>query len=411
MKHCQYESGTCFLSDIPGGHDPECELIDQQCQLKPDKPGYVRQLEALKQGLIYQDSSTIPEEDRILINGPVSAHSGFYGNVRLLLFGDVHFSMTQGCDQSCSDIDIETLTYHYVPGCFDIVALLNLLYHQADDQGFYTDTYLEYTFRGRSIPSSFRGDPQRLLRKVTRGGYLPKFYAANLDCFQKNNCSYRNSRFHYVDVRFSRFGVTEQRADQPIFRVKGKWVQFDDIMDNLLNGILSTFQKNTPDRVQKIVDFNILFSSVYSSDLSLVLFQTALTSDDYANRVTFLIQTYLPRVSEEIRVNLIEALTNSDIVSTSQGKVQHRVRKQLKALEDEGQTELARRIYDFVIYDYETYSSHDIIKNLWDQLYQSWVGYHRYESSLRQFKRNLSLLIRRAWILIVGGTNIMDALL
>ena len=498
--YCGYRPRQKVCARTPGlsQNDPECELVDNQCRVRfaeqvtqigtplttPTAPAAVVPTEfsrvvptatrpkistlsslgatstrpglqktgapkvtstrpgvILQKEIIPKDISTVPEEYRVFLSGPVSAFSFLHNlnglDVRFLFFGDEHMSMTQTCPQPCSDINIETHDYIEIPKCFDIVALLSTIYRQAVKTGVYTDTYLEYQFISKEISKGFFEDPKLLLENIKTYGYIHKIYKIFQNCFLKSACGYPTSRFHYTDIRFTNvkeqlhsmltLGQTSSVPSSPelpkpeLTETKRIEVQFDLIMLTRLDSVVRRMltEKNRSVIQKEAEQFNQIMQIVYKDrvkksqdyDLSDKLFLASLESDDYTNQVTKLIEGYLFSLPSTVRSKLITELTNPSVISKTDNKIQHRVRKQLYQLEQEGQGELAQKILDFAKEEYFQNALPSEIIKIWNEIYNNFVAFTRDNSleALLAFGQSQSNVIYQIVRLVVTGSNIMDA--
>jgi len=342
----------------------------------------------------------VPQEFRVFLSGPISAHISYYQGVKFLFFGDQHFSMEGTCPIPCSDINLETSEYIDIPKCFDIVALLSTIYKQAENSKIYIDTYLERAYLSPELDLIKNVENKDvLLEEIKTQGYISKIWATFHDCFLKLKCS-SFTRFHYVDLREVQFPRDVQNA------------HFDNIIIFELN-ILLDLPFGSPRMIKKFEKINTLIRAIYQKhNLSNKLFSAILESDDYINKVTKLIHKHLPTLSKKTRENFIDELAETIVISQVDGKIQHRVRKQLYQLEKEGQSELASKIRDYTKDLYFGVALSKEILRIWDKIYPSYQNFVQHPSSqsarlmFAQKLKNVRVQIKR---LTDSAVNIVDA--
>ena len=115
------------------------------------------------------------------ISGPISAHYTYYDGIKFNFFGDAHLSKEGKCDP-CNEED----------NCYSITDVLKQNFSYADEKQLYIDFFLEMPFRSKTLKKSpFSEDID----------FISQIKNTFEKCITKESCPYKNTRFHYIDIR------------------------------------------------------------------------------------------------------------------------------------------------------------------------------------------------------------------
>jgi len=298
------------------------------------------------------DPSTATE---IRISGPISLSTFVYSGVKYYLFGDAHHSYDRSCEE-CTDYNLSDLTVnHRSKTCYDITVLLHRIFRTAELRGEHVDFFLETAFRPpHHQPFSYRRH-KKTLRELEKVGFISKIRYVFDDCFNRRECKYSTTRFHHADIRRYSEYHPESKVEKNVF------VTIDSVIINYyLEYILMMFIERKP--VSSFSRFMSLLKYVYSNNLPEQIFRLVLTSDDYLGDVSKLLGPLLVKYPWAI-YSMLDPMIQKNLVtevqSTSGSLNQHRIRKQLYKLEQEGQKELAGQIAVFALKEYQSFRSSD----------------------------------------------------
>lgn len=316
------------------------------------------------------------------LSGPVSAYSTTINSKSFNFYGDEHFNMENSC-QPCKDINLTTGKITIPKGgkdCWDISVLLAETFTKYSKEGKYVDFYIElpYVPKTRLYPSKNSID--------INSGYIAKLMNIFYNCLFKIECQYNTVRFHYIDVRLGykksdlketyenikNVGSGEQNV------VKKEAVDYETIISMELvslaiNKFANKISTGNHDKDEFIEITNRLARDLYFDKKNYRLFELYLTSDDFINDVKNLLDW-----SEIKNPKFVNILNRSlSYVKQKDGKVMHKIRAQLYALEKEGQTDLARNIRNYILELYIENSKKNLNKlmDIWNSLYLTYIGF------------------------------------
>lgn len=132
----------------------------------------------------------LPMIQQISIEGPISVSEWYsdYLDKHIYIFGDMHVN-----EKHCADPDTRTI---------HIQKFLEWTFDTYEDTDKNIDFYCETQFHSRQFRRTEIGFGQKRLSPIKH--YLNDINSYFKDCFEidKTKCRYKNTRFHYVDVRF-----------------------------------------------------------------------------------------------------------------------------------------------------------------------------------------------------------------
>jgi hypothetical protein len=173
------------------------------------------------------------------IQGPISLTEWKGFGKHIYVFGDVH-KYKKGCNQLQKNIRIDEY----------ISQVINY------NRDKLIDIYLE-------IPYIQKNEIRKYSSLIDEGYLFNQTNKRFLDCLEvkKNNCKYKNTRFHYIDIRFAklRFYINMQFLYN---NVESLAIKFDEICEKIEDETL------TKKKLNKSIDeiFNILYR-LYKKDL------------------------------------------------------------------------------------------------------------------------------------------------
>ena len=237
----------------------------------------------------------------MFISGPVSANFTELNGVQYIFFGEYHGSPTNTCKDA--KIICKGKYHPEVTNCYKIIGLLSEMFIQASEKQEYIDFFIE------------TGYTKSFIHKKPHEDVLFRIENYFNNCFNKKNCEFDTTRFHYVDIR----------------KVDGR----------LENSIANYFYTN-----KYIRYLNALYENNGNVREALIykLHKILMTSDDVVNDIEKL---FLP-VLDNDRYLLTKVLPR-EITVKRNGKIMHRVRAQLEDLENDGNGELANKIVSFIL--------------------------------------------------------------
>lgn len=265
------------------------------------------------------------------ISGPVSAHYTYFDGVKFNFYGDAHASTKNSCE-NCS---VEK-------NCYSIIDILKQNFSYADETNKYIDFYLEMPFKSKSIG-------KETISRFKEVGYIGEIERFFGNCLVKTDCPYKNTRFHYIDVRQAFW--KESMLWGYLALVYLKLVSFDfnlaffyvDEAPKILKEMMTQNQKI---KNQKIEEYDYLIKNYYEYYKNLELFNIILTSDNYIEDVKKLFSDIKSTSSLNKLFN--ETLFNKEIIVEREGKIMHRSRAQLEGLEKDEKKNLSNKILNFM---------------------------------------------------------------
>lgn len=295
-------------------------------------------------------ASLLSKETNSKLSGPVSAYSGYLDGVWYYLFGDEHFSLKGECSLPCKTVDSE-LNNIDPPGsdnCWDIIRLLTAILSDPDN---IFDIFMEVPF-----------SPSRELYggriKINKYGEIQKIYQYFQPCFEKDqvNCHWKNARFHYVDIRrignAKNIGFTSFIKDWLESAYYGLIWKNTGVLHEKINK--DSFTSPTFKWEEFIEDIDKLINWFYVNDINHTLFRIYLLSDNFIGDVSKLFETIpIKKSNIDILNILINEILEQKLIVNRRGKIMHRIRAQLEALEYEGKEELSDKIKKFIFYIYK----------------------------------------------------------
>ncbi len=348
--------------------EKECQIIENKCQIK---------------STIYvptKFTATRLSEKRLVTNatlsGPYKAFSGMYKNNKILLFADAHFSLSNECKQPCKYISLPELDIISPPGsetCWEISRLLSDIFNLQNQEGNWVDFFLEIPFAGKNEPKS---TAQNVYRAIRSSGNLSKLRYTFYNCFTKHNCQYSNVRFHYSDVRLQDKIV----RNMPITLSSYISKRFE-ISLRIFTSRFNEFDNDIYDRNDFVEDTDKIIKSVYSvgqdEPLNKKLFKLYLTSDNYPTDLQKLLMSLIESLKEsETKKELTKQVMTPLLTVNKNGKIMHRARAQLVALEQEGKSDISNLIQDFIISNYNTKTNNSTMIKSWNsfiKIYRSFI--------------------------------------
>lgn len=431
--------GRCIKDNISTNVEKQCEIANNGCKLKSDS-----KLPPITKSVL-PPISTVPVVDikkpnnmkKDKLSGPISAYVTNMKNRSFNFYGDAHFSMENNCSP-CKDINLRDLTVSLPPGsenCWDISVLLAETFTQASNEGKWVDFYLEVPFIGSNTYNPTRKDTLSNVQD-----YITKLYYIFYNCFNKLNCEYNTTRFHYVDVRlqYKKLKLPEFVSElEKLIMMENNATYTNELINYEMNVSLERVEKSLRKfgdmiamkkrkRNQYIETTDKLMRDLYFSGgqtmsgkidpKNVRLFKLYLTSDNFAEEATELMKESLT-IANDPTLNL--ALVTPTMIVNRRGKNMHRVRAQLEALEIEGQQELAKKIVDFTLNKYINNNRTNQIIDLWRGIMIAYDGFinSKYRSAndtlmlFNKFMNEMDKNMKLTYFSVSGIALIMDAYL
>jgi len=338
-----------------------------------------------KKYLDIQNKEDIKKHVNAKLSGPVAAYSGIYDNNNYYFFGDIHWSRTNECILPCKSINSDG-KYGNFPGsksCWDMARLLADIFDRAEAKGEYVDFYLEIPFIRKN---KYRPTKEQVKKSSKHVGNLYNLYHIFYDCFNKNNCKWKNVRFHYIETR-------AQFTDVPGGSPDIYALVFEKYVINRINNVILMLKGKKKLDDTYIKNTNILVKYVYNNPepLNVLLFKLYLISDNYTEDVrnaTEDMMNLLYTDDENMdKNNISNILYNDDLIVNRRGKNMHRTRAQLEALEQEGQGELAHKIISYVWDSYIKHTDNESVGIMWNTIMN---GYEIRIENPQSFKNLIS---------------------
>ena len=406
-SRCIKEGNRCILDT---GNTPTKEVI-----LVPTEKTLIKELKQLD---AESSNSQIIVRNRDELNGTISGPISSYvvtnvktdklnTNNKYVLFGDAHYGMENTCVELegtvCNDVNLRTLKpINNDSYCSDVAYLLMEMFNEAELKGEMVDFYLEIPYLQSEIPSSYFFEA-----RVSKLGYLYKLFYVFYDCFTKNQCRFKNVRFHYADVRLKYTvgditnilnelqinpdfaGLSELQADEFIkqntpyvtdLNTFSAYLTFQRI-ENVINQLIKMISTNSRNRNEYIENTDILMKNMFYPRQTLsgrldpkniALFKLYLNSENFVEDAKSLFADELESIQgNQDLMEITNALTSPSLLVNRRGKVMNRVGAQLEALrmeDDELSTKMGNIITEFFTtrYTEESNKTRSEIIEIWD---------------------------------------------
>lgn len=377
--------GRCIKDVRSSDVDSKCSIHNNRCVLESDAPKesilVPTRTEAAKAKLENEASNIISGgETNAKISGPISANVGEKDGVKYILFGDVHFSLHEKtCKEECKDIinvnsNMMMLSNPGNSNCWYVTRLIHDIIEKHKNK--YVDVYLEFPFIPKDGYFPTKGEIESVVGKL---GWIYKVFYDFYGCFRKDNCRYKNARFHYVDPRL-RFAHSKQNiTGQGGMNVESTSIdsEISDYIEISINMLAENIFNNVRSKINVIEWLDQAMKMFYTGgttmtgripSLSENLFKLHLTSDNFIEDSLVEINKHLSRNDNRLIRELIKKFIDTSMLVERRGKTMHRVRAQLEALEMEGKSELARKIVSFSMRKYNEFANKDVILGLWGRI-------------------------------------------
>ena len=334
----------------------------------------------------------------LLISEPVAIDIIKYNNIKIILLSDRHFSLEGTCNVECSN----EAGINNIPACYTVRGLIDKIIKDADSKGQYVDVYFETYWPGiRDYVKLKRAQHKQekallqmippVIQTISRIGSIDLTYRRYFKCFyQKGLCPYKNTRFHYVDIRHHVIGLEllytiETFLKDMIFEYSPNfYTEREDTLEVHLEFFTMTFIISTFFNTPKFMDSNMwtYYNFIINSDnftVDVGSYLDLLLSIDRAyveNTIKLLAYRYpeytidfiTKSVSDKIETTfkLIRGLLLASMYITERRIVVdnvvykvtiHKIRNQLLQLELQGDTRLAESIRQFA---YQKFNSFDL---------------------------------------------------
>ncbi len=374
-----------------------------------------------------------PENEKFAItgkiSGPVSAFSADFKfediNQKLNLYGDAHFSLTGTC-KPCQDFNLSATEILNADAktCYDISVLLAKTFTEAAQRNEYIDFYIELPFLNKGCVVA-----ETPLRDYY--DYISRLHYIFYKCLHKKDCQYVTTRFHYTD---SRLQIRENNLEclvndlddfKDIFgenpvdnRQKQKYINdiynlemyitfvlFDSSIDDMSYMIM----ENSTSRNSKIEDTDKLMKALFFTGgntlsgrvepINLRLFKLYLYSDNLTRDVERLLDLKNLNIDETLKKTLYDLSVSKDLLVYKDGKVMHKIRSQLYALEKEGKSDMAKYIALYFEKKYETRINTEKIMDMWNSvmivykgLLSRKISYNNFNLFKKKFIESLDIM-------------------
>jgi len=260
------------------------------------------------------NGALISPDPEFPLSGPTLAATANYSGVAFYFLGDQHFSTEYSCEGPCTTFDGKELKN---PDAI-CQSATGWIYRLAQSSKDYTvDVYLEAPL---PYPGSVRPSGERWEK-----------YRAELGILVDVEEAFRDPayRVHHLDTRIE-YTPTGGRNIT--------------IEDAVVDYLLMAGRKGMPPR-----DVRTIIRLLYGkSSLVMGLYRLMLDSDHYTEEVSELFHPLLKKMTKPTSWQALKrGILQNSWVSQIGDKVQHRVRKQLYRLEQEGRSKLAQQIRDW----------------------------------------------------------------
>jgi len=393
--------GRCIKDPRSNVVEDKCEIANDRCRLKSDQPSQIlvpTRETAKTEGTKVSIGDFIKADvTNSTLSGPVSAYSGNLNGQKLLLFGDVHFSSKNMCEDPCRKVEvngdqIKDLDPKTPTNCWELDRLLSDIFTGSSKKNKWVDFYLEIPFlpKGEYIPTQ-----QDIKSTIEFAGGLYNIFQVFYSCFNKYKCQFNTTRFHYSDVRLEyrearRDKILELMSEIPLFDIETTTLQgyvmsrIEGSINILINMIRQDYRKPHPDieSTDKIIK-GIYFSGGMTmagrvEPLGDKLFKIYLDSDDYGGDSQKLIQPLLDNLGDPTAVvELMMSVLMPKITVNRRGKNMHRTRAQLEGLEYEGKEELSNKIKSYLLEKYRENVDNSALVGIWSKfmkMYQNFIN-------------------------------------
>lgn len=391
--------GRCIVDTQSNNIDGKCLKTENGCKLNISEKEKEIQKQQQKEiqipatpflSSIEEIENKIEKEEEKLpitgkISGPISAFSAnfeFGKRIQKLnFFGDAHFSKTGIC-KPCQDfsLDAKTINNSTIENCYDISVLLSKVFTKAAQKNEWLDFYIELPFLNKGCKLS-KADLEN------HTDYISKLHYIFYNCLHKSGCEYSTSRFHYVDSRLEYKKVDLECVVQDFKDFQGfpkfnteiislemhvTVKMFEESMYNLTNMIFeesvyrNTQVENTDKLLKKLffTGGNTLNGKV--EPLNFRLFKLYLHSDDLINDVNKLLDLKSLNLDKNLYEKIYDLAITPNMIVKKNGKIMHKIRAQLYALEQEGSTEIAKYISSYFENKYLDRINVDEIMDIWN---------------------------------------------
>lgn len=289
----------------------------------------------------------------VRINGPYGVYLTYYQGKKYIFFNDYHVNYKALPDprfgQDCKPCENNE--------CIDIVDLLSLIFRKSEEKNEGSEFYIEEPFTKQSnLYASVKTVP----------GYLDKLTNFFNKCFSKNtDCGYKNTLFHYADIRkeWESVEFEELYHDIPHIPVVSplayllqyifegdpyifKWIGYEYYIIDKISELVDKIKKGETlgsNKLKTVIN-KIFFEKTAGKNLGYNLYKLYLTSDDIEKDISTLFKG--------IQIDKKLILPSSMIVKRGEKNV-HRIRSQILDLQNEGREALVDKIISFILDKYE----------------------------------------------------------
>jgi hypothetical protein len=302
----------------------------------------------------------------MLISGPTSITIAKYGDLEFILFGDQHFSVEGMCkDIQCANAN--TLTDQDF--CYTVDGIIAKIIDDANQQQKYVDIYLEAAPPGPIVEKI-----QAAKLEYPLSNTKTRFHSCLYDF---KSCPYKNARFHYVDIRssreieytweisilssidsFSKNFITQQTKNKIINRTESLRTHLMFLHQEIIMAIFLNTHIFTDSYMYKyyrlciesdnfIIDVEDYITKSLLIDNEYIEFMTELLIKRYLGVAKYSgekIKQRIKKILDELPGDLYLMLIHPSIIVNRYGKIMHKVRSQLLALELQGDKERAESI-------------------------------------------------------------------
>lgn len=278
------------------------------------------------------------EKEFMAISGPISIELAEYDGRKYIFLEDKHFGRERTCE-NCETVN----------NCIDLTKLVENIFTNNENNKNGSQLFLEVRFQ--------KG--KNMVAKMETGGFIIKLYDDYHDCFnKKQTCGFRNTLFHFSDIR----GVhLDTSAEEFIKGLKNINTSLDfpegyGLTEHVFLGPSNFIVKKIRESIEsfrigeryndtdiKNTVYKLYLNNTVENSLYYKIYETYLMSDNVIHDITGLIKNL--NIPENI------FLEKSMIVRRG-NKLVHRIRSQLLALEDEGNSQLAAKIIQYILFKY-----------------------------------------------------------
>lgn len=270
----------------------------------------------IRESSIFDESVSL-DEVQYFISGPISW--SFYFVVfddgtskKFHFFGDKHFGRSDNCESlgdkfKCSSVSSPSRSKY----CYDIVYFLENVFEKAEKSNTVVDLFLEVPY--------LRSSEEKIIYKSRDVGYLQDVQEHFSDCFsyEKTNCKFKNTRFHYVDIRSTTKFFSNEKQSFFVVLVHNPLLELKSILENTKKLLSESFTEAQLDsRIQsyfQIISKNIKF--LFDDGFIYKTFDLFL-EPGFMNNIEKFLNTYEKRVG----VSLVEKYSLVDSIVAAFGK-------------------------------------------------------------------------------------------